>query len=589
MRQTNALWSWIGGKLVYPARHIRWKIIAPYLVLTVLLAAAGTYIATRLVTGPLEERFENQLAEAARVTSDSIVRRERKHLELVRAVAFTDGVGDATSGGDANGLRALIEPLAANNGAELVEVVNLDGERITGVQLEDAETLSYETLADPDDRAEWAITASVLSGETDALGDKFAQIAKAADGFALYTAGPIYDGDRLVGAVLVGTPLSSLLPVSKGEALSDITVYDYNGTPLASTFPAAQNVAEADLRPEAGVREQLDAPEGLREQKDLFNREYDLLYGQLVVRDQAVGIYSVALPSSFILGAGGSTRLQMGTLFAIATAIVLLTGWALARSLTKPLLRLVTTARAVTAGDLTARSGVRTGDEIGVLASSFDTMTERLQRQHLATVRALTSAIDARDPYTAGHSARVGHLAMEIGIILGLPEAQLQHLEIGGYLHDVGKIGVRDAVLLKEGELTHDERLLIERHPRVGLDILSAVDLAPEVIAFVGSHHEKLDGSGYPAGKRGKDLSIVARIAAVSDIYDALTTDRPYRQGLTPQEALHMLRRESAEGRVDDQVVVALERLLPRWERRRRTDPALKGFRLPERVLAEAA
>jgi putative nucleotidyltransferase with HDIG domain len=239
---------------------------------------------------------------------------------------------------------------------------------------------------------------------------------------------------------------------------------------------------------------------------------------------------------------------------------------------------------------LTARSGVRTADEIGVLATSFDAMTERLQRQHISTVKALTAAIDARDPYTAGHSARVGHLAVQIGQRLGLPDSQLQHLEIGGYLHDIGKIGVRDNILLKSSRLTPEERDLMERHPRVGLEILQSVELPPEVISFVGGHHEKLDGTGYPGRKRGAEVTIVARIAAVSDIYDALTTDRPYRAGLTAQQALEIIDREAEEGRLDRRVVAALDFLIPSWERQRRTDPSLKGFHLPERpMLAEAA
>jgi putative nucleotidyltransferase with HDIG domain len=260
-----------------------------------------------------------------------------------------------------------------------------------------------------------------------------------------------------------------------------------------------------------------------------------------------------------------------------------------ARNLTKPLLRLVRAAQAVSAGDLTVRSGVHTTDEVGALANSFDAMTERLQRQHLATIRALASAIDARDPYTAGHSARVGQLAVMLGTVLGLPEAQLQHLEIGGYLHDIGKIGVRDAVLLKAGALTAEERELVERHPHVGLDILAPVSLTPEVMEFVGGHHERLDGSGYPRHRRGGELSLVARIASVADIYDALTTDRPYKAAMTPEEALRILRDEAAAGHVDRHVVATLEQVVPRWERRRRTDPALKGFQLSEGPVEKAA
>lgn len=590
MLRSTQFGSWAAERLLYPVRHIRWKIIAPYLILTILLAAAGTYIATRLVTSSLEERFNNQLAEAARVMSDSIVRRERKHLEVVRAVSFTEGVAASIESGNELLVDKLVAPIAANNGAELVEVLNASGQRVAGLQLTDAQTLKYDRMpADAVPPSTWPITTSVLAGETDSLGDKFAQIVQTTSGYALFTAGPIYDGDKLAGVVLVGTPLSSVLPVSKGEALADITVYDFNGAPLATTFAGSQDKQEADLTPADKTINQLDSPAGLREHKELFGRGYDLLYVPLVIRNGTVGIVSVALPSSFILSAGSSTRWQMGLIFAMATALVLATGWTLARSFTQPLLRLVSTAREVSAGDLTARSGVRTGDEIGVLATSFDAMTERLQRQHLATVKALTSAIDARDPYTAGHSARVGHLAVQIGERLGLPDSQLQHLEIGGYLHDIGKIGVRDNVLLKEGRLTPEERELIERHPRVGLEILRSVELSPEVISFVGSHHEKLDGSGYPEGRRGPDVTIIARIAAVSDIYDALTTDRPYRAGLSAKEALEIIDREAREGRLDTRVVAALDFLIPSWERQRRSDPSLKGFRLLEQPLAEAA
>jgi putative nucleotidyltransferase with HDIG domain len=295
-----------------------------------------------------------------------------------------------------------------------------------------------------------------------------------------------------------------------------------------------------------------------------------------------VGTYSVGLPTSFIFTAGTSTRWQLGGLFAAATAAVLLTGWVLARSMTRPLLQLVSAARAVTSGDLSARSSVQSPDEIGVLGSAFDVMTERLQRQHLSTIRALTSAIDARDPYTLGHSVRVGQLAVAIGREMDLPGDQLSHLEVGGYLHDIGKIGVRDAVLLKPGNLTPEERELIEQHPRIGLEILSPVELAPEVIQFVAGHHEKLDGSGYPRGAHSEQLSIIARIAAVADIYDALTTDRPYRPAMELRTTMDILRREVDAGHLDGKVVAALARVLPQWETRRTNDPSLQGYRLPE-------
>jgi putative nucleotidyltransferase with HDIG domain len=208
-------------------------------------------------------------------------------------------------------------------------------------------------------------------------------------------------------------------------------------------------------------------------------------------------------------------------------------------------------------------------------------MTEKLQKQHLSTIRALTSAIDARDPYTMGHSVRVGQLAMMIGRKLQLDDVLLSRLEIGGYLHDIGKIGVRDNVLLKPDKLTDEERHAIEDHPRIGLAILEPVDLPPEVIEFVEGHHERLDGSGYPHGLKHAEVSIIARIGAVADMYDALTSERPYRGPEMPQKAMVVLRSEAVE-KLDPDVLDAMEAVLLEWERRRVEEPELTGFRLPD-------
>ncbi|MCH7999561.1 MAG: HD domain-containing protein [Chloroflexi bacterium] len=319
----------------------------------------------------------------------------------------------------------------------------------------------------------------------------------------------------------------------------------------------------------------------IREHRTLWGRGYDLVYGRLDVRDQAVGLYSVGLPTEFMFSAAATTRTQIALLFGVAMAAVLGIGLYLAYHLTQPLLRLVRTARLVASGDLTARSEVVSGDEIGTLASSFDEMTSKLQHQHLATVKALTSAIDARDPHTMGHSVRVGQLAMMIGRHLQLDEKTLAQLEIGGYLHDIGKIGIRDAILLKPGALTSEERRVIEEHPRIGLAILDPVDVAKEVLEFVESHHERLNGSGYPHGLRDDLVSIVARIAAVSDVYDAVTSERPYRGPMAPEEGLALLQSD-AGNLFDPRVVEAFAAVQPEWERRRASEPELQGFKLPD-------
>jgi len=569
--------------LAWPFRHIRWKIVLPYAFLTVVLAAAGSYVATHLVTGSLSERFDNQLAESGRVVADAVVRKERDHLETVRAVAFTEGVPEAVQKADEVALAKLVGPVAANDKVERLEVLGAAGQRLRTFSLTNANTLIYEELPDSDNPAAWPLVQQTLQGKADLLGDKYAQIVKTSEGFVLYTSGPIIAGGKVVGVVLVGTTLDSFVRQTKATALADVTIYDFLGRPLASTFARADQASAGEARLAIGAEALDEATAGVttREDRTLWGRDYDLVYGRLQVRDQAVGLYSAGLPTDFMFSAGSTTRTRVALLFGVGMAAVLGIGLFLAHRLTQPILRLVRAARLVSAGDLTARSGIKSSDEIGVLASSFDDMTDKLQRQHLATIKALTSAIDARDPHTMGHSVRVGQLSVVLGRHMGLEDAVLARLEIGGYLHDIGKIGIRDAILLKPGSLTPEERRVIQEHPRIGLAILDPVDLPREVIEFVESHHERLDGSGYPHGSREDAVTMVARIAAVADVFDAVTSVRPYRGPMLPDEALAMLRSQTGQ-LFDPEVVEALAAVLEEWTRRRATEPELQGFKLPD-------
>lgn len=566
--------------LTWPKRHIRWKIILPYVFLSLVLAVIATYLVTRLVTSSLNERFDNQLVEAGRVTADDVVRKEREHLETVRAVAFTERVAESIRQRDRERLGDLVEPVASNAAVERLEVLDTQGQRLKALSLADREELRYQEISDNDEPATWPLVGRILQGNVDELGDKYAQIVETSEGFVLYTAGPISADGELVGVVLVGTTLDSFVKQVKAKALADITVYDFDGNPLVSTFAQPSDASSDEARldiSDAVLDEAIGGTSAVREHRTLWGRDYDLLYGRLAVRDQVVGLYSVGLSTDFIFSAGALTRVQMALVFGIGMAAVLAIGFFLARLLTQPLLRLVQAARRVTAGDLTARSGVSSEDEIGALALSFDQMTEKLQRQHLSAVKALASAIDARDPYTRGHSTRVRQLAVMLGRHLGMDEKTLAQMEIGGYLHDVGKIGIRDAILLKTDDLTPDERTVIRGHTDIGLAILEPVELGDEILDFVQNHHERLDGSGYPNGLKGEQVSMIARIAAVADMYDALTSGRPYRGSATPEEALAVLRSQAGE-LLDTRVVEALASILPEWERRRTTDHDLEGL-----------
>jgi putative nucleotidyltransferase with HDIG domain len=150
----------------------------------------------------------------------------------------------------------------------------------------------------------------------------------------------------------------------------------------------------------------------------------------------------------------------------------------------------------------------------------------------------LTSAIEARDPYTRGHSARVTALAEEVARRLGWSAEQLATLRIGGPLHDIGKLAVSDEVLQKEGRLDPEEIDQIREHPKIGARILLRMAALREAIPYVLYHHERWDGQGYPSGKAGEEIPVEARVLAVADAFDAMTSDRPYRQALSREDAL---------------------------------------------------
>jgi putative nucleotidyltransferase with HDIG domain len=150
----------------------------------------------------------------------------------------------------------------------------------------------------------------------------------------------------------------------------------------------------------------------------------------------------------------------------------------------------------------------------------------------------LTEAIEARDPYTRGHSARVTALAEEVARRLGWSADQLASLRIGGPLHDIGKLAVSDEVLCKEGKLDPEEIDQIRQHPKIGARILLRIAALREAIPYVLYHHERWDGRGYPSGKAGEEIPVEARVLAVADAFDAMTSDRPYRRALSRDEAL---------------------------------------------------
>ena len=181
--------------------------------------------------------------------------------------------------------------------------------------------------------------------------------------------------------------------------------------------------------------------------------------------------------------------------------------------------------------------------------------TLELRRSYVATVRALANAVEARDAYTGKHAERVAAYGVEIARAVGMQLADNPEIEFGFLLHDVGKVAVPDAILFKADPLTEDEFRLIARHPVIGWQILRGVDFLGEAKLVVRHHHERWDGQGYPDGLAGEDIPLAARVFAVADALDALTTDRPYRPASPWAVAREEIR--AASGTQFDPAVVA--------------------------------
>ena len=222
-----------------------------------------------------------------------------------------------------------------------------------------------------------------------------------------------------------------------------------------------------------------------------------------------------------------------------------------ARSIVRPIAQVVSQLRQSGSSGLlpelnTSRSSVK---EIHELAASFNEAAvavrqgrDDLNRAYVEFIGSLASALDARDPYTAGHSIRVSEYSCLIAVRLNLAPSQIDELRIGALLHDVGKIGIADCVLQKPGKLSDEEFGLIKQHPVIGRKILEGVNGLAPYLPTVELHHENWDGTGYPHGLKGEQVPLAARIVHVADAYDAMTSDRPYRRGMSATHALNVLK-----------------------------------------------
>jgi len=250
-----------------------------------------------------------------------------------------------------------------------------------------------------------------------------------------------------------------------------------------------------------------------------------------------------------------------------------------ARRITNPLEVLTESSRAIARGDFSKRVELKSRTEIGELADTFNVMSEELQQfvedlKHAAeenralfigSIQMLAGAVDEKDPYTRGHSDRVTRYSMQVAQEMQLDDEFLEILRISAQLHDVGKIGIEDHILKKPGALTPEEFEIMKTHTTKGANILRPVKQLKEMLPGIELHHEALDGRGYPYGLQGDQIPLLARVIAVADTFDALTTNRPYQRAYEPKEALRIIHNLAGK-RLDPQAVAALTAVYDRGE-----------------------
>jgi HD-GYP domain-containing protein (c-di-GMP phosphodiesterase class II) len=251
-----------------------------------------------------------------------------------------------------------------------------------------------------------------------------------------------------------------------------------------------------------------------------------------------------AIAAGLLVATHGALDARAAAVVAGSLALSAVLASLVARSVTHPLAECVRGALDIARGRFGRQVEVSARNEIRDLAYTFNHMSKELaaydgenrrliqalERGYLDTIRSLAAAVDAKDPYTRGHSDRVASLAVEIGREMGFSGAALKTLEYGGVLHDIGKIGIPDAILTKRGTLTPAEMALIKAHPTIGAEIVGGVEFLKDALPCVLSHHERWDGTGYPKGIGGESIPLFARIVNIADTWDACTSKRPYQE-----------------------------------------------------------
>ncbi len=536
--------------------NIREKVTLPYLFLSIILLFGAAYVITQVVFDTVEERFTNQLVESGNLASTSMVEEENQMLEVLRLLAYSNGVPDAMSQQDPETLRSLTFGTILNHQQEAVEFLDTNGNRILSI--------SHQPGGDVEDYGfskgggevfkEQGFVQQVLLQHDDTRGDKFAGVVETDLGKYFYVAGPVYSQDNdFVGVILIGNSLSYIVGQIREVTLGQITLYDYSGNILASTFTSPLALSDSELRDV--VMNQANASFiRTNESRDVNVRDLnyrELLSSWKVRGDTELGVIGVALGESFLVSTTKVTRLQITIMTGLSLLLVVIFGFNLSVLITYPIMNLVDASKKVKDGNLDIKVESISRDELALLTDNFNQMIESMRESknqiiasYDSTLEGWSRALEYRNEETKGHTDRVLQLMEKTARQLGIEDSKLEHVRRGALLHDIGKMGIPDMILNKPKELTLEEQKVMQRHPVYACEMLKGIDFLKPALSIPYCHHEHWDGTGYPQGLKGEEIPLEARIFALVDAWDAITTDRPYRKAMSREQAIATVRSE---------------------------------------------
>lgn len=393
---------------------------------------------------------------------------------------------------------------------------------------------------------------------------------------AVVMAVPVKDGDQVIGTVIGLVSLRRTVARIREEGKGDVTAFivDRDGRVLVHSEPAIE-VQHPNLSYLRIVKDFSRAP--LRLTLSYEDKGTKLL-GTVAPAPPNVGVI-VQKPEKVAFAS--VSRMTRATIqwVAIALALAIAAALLFASGIARPIGVLAARTHEIAQGNYQQRVELKTHNEIGELAQNFNVMSASIEtaiaqlkkaahENHLLfinSVRMLAAAIDAKDPYTRGHSERVARYSIGIGKNLSLSEKEMRDLRISALLHDVGKIGIDDRILRKPGALSEDEFEVMKQHPAKGAAIMSGVAQLIDIIPGMKYHHEKWSGGGYPDGLEGEHIPMQARIVAIADTFDAMTTNRPYQKAMELGYVVEKIR-SFAGTRFDPRVVDAFVNAVKRGD-----------------------